>query len=224
MRVHTGIATLIVVSGSIACAAGPATAVPPSHLSAAAEVDAARQHERAAGALEKQGEHETEMIACGGIADGITSPICYSSRRPLSHGEVLASEQRQQAAEHRRVSEALRLAEERACSGIPDADRDESPFAHREDVVTVQLLPDGARVGFRAIRGLTVPWLQHVVDCHLARNDAMGHDVPSMAYCPLVPRGAIAKVSAWGDGYLIEVRSTDERGSAEIAHRAQALR
>ena len=199
--------------------------IPPSHGSVAAEERAARDSERAAGVLEKQAAKEdgSEMIRCGGVADAITGPICYSDRRLINKEDELAGQKRHEAAEHRRVSQALRDAENRACSGVPEADRIESPFAHWADIRFVQVLPDGARFEFRAIPGLDAPWLRHVVDCQLARDDALGHDVPELPYCPLVPRGATARVSPWEGGYAVEVTSSDKEAAAEIVRRAQFI-
>jgi hypothetical protein len=36
---------------------------------------------------------------------------------------------------------------------------------------------EGAVISFRATPGLTAQWLQRVIDCHLARNAALGHTV-----------------------------------------------
>lgn len=41
------------------------------------------------------------------------------------------------AAAHREAADTLREAESRSCSGLSDEDRDESPFAHRADVLSV---------------------------------------------------------------------------------------
>jgi hypothetical protein len=100
---------------------------------------------------------------------------------------------------------ALRDAATRACVGVPNDDRDMSPFDHREDIESVAQLYSpssggknptrhflGATVVFHATPGMTAQWLQRVIDCHLARNAALGHDVPEMAYCPLVPKGVSA--------------------------------
>jgi hypothetical protein len=81
----------------------------------------------------------------------------------------------------------------------------------------------GATIVFRATPGLTVEWLQRIVDCHLARNSAVGHDMPEMAYCPLVPRGAQAKVRSVGDGFAVDVRADDAETAEEIWRRAQQI-
>jgi hypothetical protein len=147
------------------------------------------------------------------------------------------------AADHRAAAQALRTAEASACAGLTDDDRDISPFYHREDITGVQ--PDitgvgpatehrsgkqpadtvvGAVVSFRAVPGLTVEWLQRIVDCHIARNNALGNDMPEMPYCPLVPKGISAKVSSTGDGFAVTIESHDQAIAKEVLRRAQALK
>ena len=138
------------------------------------------------------------------------------------------------AADHRAASQALRDAEARACVGISDSDRDMSPFDHREDIASVEPLVDtwtkvqygktvGAVVTFRAVPGMTAQWLQRVVDCHLARNAALGYDVPEMPYCPLVPKEASAKVTGMDTGFAVAIRSDNSDTANEILKRARAL-
>src|SRR5699024_11191603 len=60
-----------------------------------------------------------------------------------------AERHRKLAEKHRAASKALVDAEQRFCSGIPEADRDTSPFYHREDLRAVQGLknaPDASDV------------------------------------------------------------------------------
>jgi len=120
--------------------------------------------------------------------------------------------------------------------GIDDADRDTSPFAHREDIASVDTLTapsgpkanaksvEGAVVTFRAVPGMTEQWLQRVVDCHVARNAAMGHDAPDMAFCPLATKGVTATVSPTRDGFAVAIRASDPTTASEVVRRAQALR
>ena len=74
-----------------------------------------------------------------------------------------------------------------------------------------------------AVRGLTQEWLQRLVNCHLARNAAVGHEMPEMPYCPLVPRGATAQVRSVGDGFAVDIQADDSDAAGEILRRAQAL-
>jgi hypothetical protein len=111
-----------------------------------------------------------------------------------------------------------------------------SPFMHRQDIASVQELVTkttggkatsarqmGAVVVLRAVPGLTAQWLQRAVDCHLARNAALGHNVPEMPYCPLVPNGVAATVTATATGFAVEMRSDDPAVAHEILRRAQGL-
>jgi hypothetical protein len=82
---------------------------------------------------------------------------------------------------------------------------------------------EGAVIVFRATPGMTAEWLQRVVDCHLARNAALGHDVPEMPDCPLVPKGVAATVKATDAGFAVAVRSEDSSTAAEVLRRARSL-
>lgn len=224
------IAALAALCSFVACAA-PASTIPAGHTSAAAEEQAATEHDRAAGLLEAQAYSRPAPTRCGPLSPGGPEQICWTV--PGLSGAAVAdlrraAGQRDAAAEHRRTSAALVEAEARACGGVSEADLAESPFAHREDIVAVDVLraggrPIGARVRFRDVEHLTASVLQHLVDCHIARDDALGHDVPEMSYCPLVPRGATATVEVIPRGYVVEIRSDDPAGAQEIARRATAL-
>jgi hypothetical protein len=65
--------------------------------------------------------------------------------------------------------------------------------------------------------------LQRIVDCHLARNAALGHEAPEMPDCPLVPKGVTGKVTATSDGFAVAVASDDSATAAEILRRARAV-
>lgn len=148
-----------------------------------------------------------------------------------------AADRTKRAPAHRAAARALRDAKARACVGIGPANRDVSPFHHREDIARVErfmsqpspsaksALPAlrGATVVFRAVPGMTAEWLQRVVDCHGARNGALGHAVPVMPYCPLVPKGVTAKVTSTGDGFAVAVQADDPTTAEEVWKRAQAL-
>ena len=83
----------------------------------------------------------------------------------------------------------------------------------------------GAEIVFDARPGMTAEWLQRVVDCHLARNAAIGFDTASadMPYCPLAVRGARAQVTSVGDGFAVDVTADDPASVGEIVRRADLL-
>jgi len=162
---------------------------------------------------------------------------CWTSvRNPTAVHARQAAEHRRHAADHRAASGALRDAEALSCAGLGSGDRDISPFARRDDIAGVEPLKEpnnnlkipgtrtvGAIVTFRAVQGMTAEWLQRIVDCHIARNSALGHAVPEMPYCPLVPKGVSATVSSAGGGFRISIRAEDEAGAREVLARAERL-
>lgn len=197
------------------------------------------QHEKAAGAddvaAEQHGDQynpnatqEQTRCAKGGV--------CWSSEEnPTEEHKADVAKHHELAAKHRAAAQALRDAEANACAGIPDEDRDESPFYHGHDIASVSEIKAttqrgkqqvesavGARAVFRAVPGLTAEWLQREVDCHLARAAAVGNDMPEMDYCPLVLKGVNAKVSSTGDGFAIDVTSSDPAVAKEAERRMQA--
>jgi hypothetical protein len=164
-------------------------------------------------------------------------PNCYSRSRdidgracwtsivnPTREHLRNAEEHRQAADEHRSASNALRRAESQECSGVSPADRDTSPFEHVEDIASIEVVdPDGfpqAGIAFRPIGGLTVAWPARVIDCHLA---ALGHQVPEMADCPLVPRNVAATVSAAGANVVVDIGTKDPVAAREVSVRTLRL-
>lgn len=224
---------------SQACA-GAAPGTQPHDMSVAHHEAAAAEEEKAASAHTAQYDPgaATSVEKCRARqTKGLGEPICWTSyTNPTARHNSDAAEHKRAAEQHRAAAEALRQAEAKACAGVAPEDRDTSPFYHREDIVRVDPLKDeprprgpgfttlkGATISFRAVPGLTAEWLQRVVDCHIARNAAMGHNAPEMAYCPLVLKDVTASVTSTGDGFAITVSSTDPKTAEEILRRANAL-
>jgi hypothetical protein len=249
---------IIAVTNSLALGAGFAL------LQACASTPGARpqdmsvaQHEQAAGAHEAQaGEHagqfnpnaQASTSGCGG--SGMPETACWTDvTNPTKVHSDDAEQHRKMAADHRAAAQALRDAEVRSCAGLSDYDRDNSPFAHSEDIQSaspIHLVRDtsvetigptyahvggknpgdrltGAVVVFRAVRGLTAEYLQRVVNCHIARNNALGNNVPEMSFCPLAVKGVSANVTSAGDGFAVNITSQDPAAAQEVLRRANAL-
>jgi hypothetical protein len=218
-------------------ACGHAAGTQPHDMSAAEHQAAAAREED--DASQHAGQHDPEAAQTKERCLAGKGRVCWTATTNPTQGHVkTAEEHRELAAQHRAASQALRDAEARACAGIDDADRDVSPFAHGADIRSVSQLREeydggnyknsesrdaGATIDFRATPGLTVEWFQRIVDCHVARNAAVGHDMPEMAYCPLVPRGAQANVRSVGDGFAVDVRADDAETAQEIWRRAQQI-
>ncbi len=198
-------------------------------------------HEAAAKKAEKSSERQAaqydpdadEALLHCQTAKG--SRICWSSlANPTDVHLRQAETLRQVAATHRAASESLRAAEEAACSGIAEQDRDISPFSYTDDITAVEPLtrqgkagkPDtvlGATVTLRAVPGLTAEWLQRVVDCHIARNASLGNPLIDAPTCPLVPKDVKATVTSTGTGFAVELRSPNKKSAEEILSRSQQL-
>jgi hypothetical protein len=216
---------------TVGCAADPGTR--PHDMSAAQHEAMAKNEESAATGHAEQ--HDPSATKTTEVCSGKGGCWTSTSNPSAQHGDD-AKHHHELAAKHRAAAAALINAENSACAGISDDDRDISPFYHREDVHSVSVLTEtvkagkastqkevGATVVFRAVPGMTAEWLQRVVDCHLARAAAVGHDMPEMSYCPLMLKGMKAKVTSTGNGFAINVSADDATTIAEIKKRAQAL-
>lgn len=248
MRLH--LVSLVLLPGSlVAACAGKTPGAEPHDMSAAAHEQAAGEHADAGRqhASKYDPKAETGRTWCtppGGagrpeINATVVEGICWDSvQNPTESHLYEAQAHKRKAADHRTASAALREVEAHACTGIAATDRDMSPFTHKGDIVSVaplvlseadaraktpaeRLL--GASIKFRAVPGLSAEWLQRVVNCHLARNAALGHVVPEMPNCPLVPAGVRARVSAAGDGFEVAVRANHPTVAREVLARAQRL-
>jgi hypothetical protein len=216
----------------LACAADPGTQ-PHDMSQAQHEAMAKNEESTAEGHAEQHDpgatETKTQCPGKGGCWTSISNPTAQHADDAKKHHDL--------AQKHRAAATALASAEASACAGISDDDRDISPFAHREDIESVSPLIEETKAGkgvtkkevgstivFRAVPGMTAEWLQRVVDCHLARAAAVGHDMPEMSYCPLELKGVKAKVASTGSGFAVNVSADDSATVAEIQARAKALK
>jgi hypothetical protein len=100
----------------------------------------------------------------------------------------LAQGDAEQSQEHLAAAKRLRDQEQVACYGVPDSDRIQGPFAHPNEVTSVEVLRDrgvfpkgplepvGVAVNLRAEPGMTQQWLGRVVACHMAHIAVAGPD------------------------------------------------
>jgi hypothetical protein len=219
-----------------ACAS---TGTEPHDMTAGQHQAAARAEEQTAAQHKAQYDpSQTKAAANAGCVEyeGPCNVRWTSTANPTERHVKDAQKHRKMAEKHRAASQALRDAEQRFCSRIPEADRDMSPFYHREDVTAVEkatAVKDvyygsgdqkeiGARVTLRAVPGLTGEWLQRVVDCHLARNAVVGDD-PTMSFCPLGVARVTASVTSVGGGFAVDITSDNPDSVREIFKRASAL-
>lgn len=238
VKIRTCVA-LAVLSGCAARTPGG----DPHEMSAAHHEAAARRDDKLA--ANHRGQYQVnaseERFRCsdarGRPSSAVDTVACWTSTiNPTEQHRRDAEAHRRHAADHRAGSESLRRAEAQSCAGIAPDDRDTSPFDRVEDITavaphTVQVSTAkgsttreaGAIVTFRAVPGMTAEWLQRIVDCHVARNASLGHMVPEMPNCPLVPNGVQARVSSTGNGFAVVVQSNDVDIAQEILARATRL-
>ena len=200
----------------------------------------AAQHEVTAANEEKAASNHAERYKATAQESKQTCTkgnTCWKSmENPTEAHKADAEKHQKMAADHRAAAKSLRDAEASACVGISDADRDMSPFNHREDISQVKQhvvegrtgksatsVTTGSDILFRAVPGMTAEWLQRVVDCHVARASSVGHNMPEMNYCPLELKHISAKVSSTGDGFAVAVTSDDSDTVKDIIRRADAL-
>jgi hypothetical protein len=243
MSTRLGAPVALIVAAAACASTTPGAA--PHDMSAASHQEKSEEH--AAVAEQHQQQYvpgaTVEVERCAAHAKSRlvaeAEGICWTStRNPTSEHLEAAEAHRRQAADHRAASAALREAEASACAGIAPSDRDTSPFQHPDDIARVEpFRPNqydvragprretigGAVVSFRAVPGLDVDSLQRVVNCHLARNAALGHVVPEMADCPLVPRDVEAHVSATDHGLDVTISSSEPESAREVLERAKRL-
>jgi hypothetical protein len=214
---------------------GGAQGTSPHDMSAAEHEAAAREEESSSAT------HAGQYDPTASEAPAPCSPksVCWTARRnPTQRHRDDAEAHRDLAARHREAARSLRDAEARACVGIDDEDRDLSPFYFREDIAAVDTLREtesertgksslvrtvGARVVFRAVPGLTAEWLQRSIECHAARAAVVGHEDPTMSYCPAAVKGVRVSVASTGSGFAVELRGTSPASIDEIVRRANAL-
>ena len=219
----------------VSACGGTTAGAQPHDMSQAQHEQMAKQEESTAAKHEEQynpaaTEQKEECTAA--------KRVCWTSiTNPTEQHKEDAEKHKKMAADHRAGAQALAGAEAQSCAGLPDEDRDMSPFYHREDIAEVKEHVDEVRVGtrnkekkttgadivFRAVPGLTAEWLQRIVDCHLARASAVGHEMPEMSYCPLVLKNVKATVTSTGTGFSVAVTSEDPNTAKEIVKRANAL-
>ena len=172
--------------------------------------------------------------------DPAAESICWTPDNPTEPHAYEARHRLEIAQRHRAASVALREAEARACSGIPDVDRVTSPFEHARDIRRVTVLTDsrgagptastyrlGIEVEFAAVPGLDVARLQRLVDCHGARNAVIGYATTAQEHprCPLAvgPVDTVVRTTTDG-GYEITVVPRRTADVNAVVLRGRALR
>jgi hypothetical protein len=215
-----------------ACGATPTTTAIQHPSAAEYDAKAAREEAAARADREKYDPNAHDYLEHCTNNHSDTTACWTADFNPTGRHLKEADEHRRAAARYRALSQVLRDVEATQCTGLTEHDRDMSPFAHVEDIINIEPLDvpagkslrrEGAAFTFRPMPGMNAAWMEKVVRCHLARNDAMGHAVPHMDYCPLVPPNVDARVRDSSMGIVVEVSSGNPATVTEILRRAELL-
>lgn len=204
---------------------GCATTGTHPHDMSAADHDRAAKREQGV-AAQHQAQYDPDAWSTG---SGACSSYCFDTwSNPTQEHAKEARRHRSLAAKHRKASQALRDAETQSCVGIPERDRDVSPFFHVGDITGVERVSEDDEsatyvVAFSKVPGVDAAGMQKLLDCHSARNAVLGHQVPEMDYCPLVPKGVDATAEAGEGGLRIRLEVRGAQSVAEIHQRLGRL-
>jgi hypothetical protein len=220
---------LFMVALALSCAPFRKTPTNVYEMSAARHETEAAKEDQAA--REEASKYVPETVSNGeGCMTRQGAPVpCWSLLpNPTAWHLQEAERHRSHAEAHRLASQELHANENKACAGIVEADRDMSPLDHCADIERVEKLHEngavrGVVVFFHEVPGLSVTWLQHLIDCHLARMAEMGFESDERPACPLALRGVRATAwRSWG-GIALRIEAPDAKTAAALVERAQAF-
>jgi hypothetical protein len=127
----------------------------------------------------------------------------------------------------------LAVSESVSCAEVPDADRDQGPFARRDRIdhveeVRERLFPKappqlvGAAVYLRATPGVTEQWLGRVIECHLAHRAAVGGLAADAAVSPFAENARVS-VSSTRTSFRVAITSPDIEVARSVVAKTERL-
>ena len=229
------------------------------HAMTAGQHQAAAQSEAQAAAAHQaqydptKARREPDLERCL-LAEYTNCDVLWRSiENPTDEHRKEAQKHKKLAEKHRAASKALVEAEQRFCSGIPAADRDLSPFYHRDDVTAVHGLKKATNYTYGGPSGgNTVVEIQQIEKEVAGPGGLQGarvtfRAVPGMTgewlqrvvdchlarnavvgggempFCPLAVPRTSATVTSTGKGFAVDITADDEKSAQEIVNRAWAL-
>jgi hypothetical protein len=73
------------------------------------------------------------------------------------------------------------------------------------------------------VPGLSADSMQKSLDCHLARNAAVGFSASEMPFCPLASKGIHAVARESKGRVTVEITAGDSRAAEEVLRRSRLL-
>ena len=187
----------------------------------------------------------TRLVFLSGAALLCSAPLAGCAAREAAaprlsardHEALAASGANDQAEAHRVAAQELRTAEESACAGISEADRNRGPFTSAEQVVQVEPLTQQVRVGKQvypsvvgskitmiAAPGVTKQWITRLAECHAARHALLGTELAEATPCPLATGPVAISVEDAPTSFVVSVRSAaGDRGAEHVLRQSLAL-
>jgi hypothetical protein len=188
-----------------------ASAQQPQPVGYAEHMHAAETHEAKAMQLDKKAritEAPVRTYNCGDtvLADQTTvggerlelaTPCFDATEETAVHEHWAAEHERNEAKRDRQAAANLVETELHSCQGIPERERQHSPFAHKSSIASVEAYREGGklrgvRISFKPVRGLTAEWLERDIQCQQARYATLGQPADYLPRDPtLVPNAHV---------------------------------
>jgi len=236
---------LVLITFAVAACGSPRTPLVQHPRGYAAHMEAADAHSdkaeqyRQATSLPDTASSTGEGYQCGDtvMSDQLTSggerlvpsvPCWDAAEEQAEHRRFLAQRELQRAQAERRAAASLVETEQAACRGIPAAELEHSPFAHRKEIAEV--IPHrvtgtlrGVLVVWKPVPGLNATWMRQAIACHRARFERLGEPATYLSDDPtLVPR-ATTTVAMHNGHIEVLIETADDMNAQVALGRAQDL-
>jgi hypothetical protein len=130
------------------------------------------------------------------------------------------------AEQHQRARRKLRVAEERACLGVPEHARELGAFVDCSNIAAIEWPHEVAEpvIVELAVADGMVETFRAELACQVARNESRGRELPQIPSCAQVLGGVEAEVVAIDEaGVQVELRVGDAQARAALRERLRPL-
>lgn len=110
-----------------------------------------------------------------------------------------------------------------SCHGIPEREREHSPFAHRRAIAAVAPHAGGVEITFKPVSGLSASWMERDIQCHQARFAALGQPAGYLPDDPTLVPGAHVTVTERDHKIVVLVETPDPDAASLALQRARDL-
>jgi len=165
-----------------------------------------------------------DQLTTGGLLVTYFMPCMDVATEGIKNDVWVAGAERTAARHDRQSAAQLALAEANACRGIPAQDRDESVFARRKDIASIEPVREndevhGVRVVFAS--GVSADRVRNHIACTRARWQTLGRDPATMPEDPTLVDGADVQVLARGGHTEVVVLTSSVEGADVALARAR---